>query len=109
MKKLPYRARTATGDVFDFVFPLHEETGDAVRVEQLVSVLLAAIDRDIAVAGETSNGDVLQAVAMAYAIRARMVHAPFEVTETLAERLVESALKAVSASNRDAPPQVGHA
>ena len=49
MKKLPYRARTATGDVFDFSFPLHDETGDAVRVEQLVTTLLDAVDRDIAV------------------------------------------------------------
>jgi len=108
MKKLPYRVRTAAGDTFDVVFPLHDETGDAVRVDQLVTALLDAIDRDIAVAGETSNGDVLQAAAMALAIRARMIHAPREVTERLTAQLVASALKVVSATERESPP-LGHA
>ena len=108
MKKLPYRARTATGDIFDIAFPLHDETGDPVRVGQLVSALLEAIDRDIALVGETSNGDVLQAAAMALAVRARMVHAPFEVTEALAVDLTETALRAVAAASRETP-QVGHA
>ena len=62
MKKLPYRARTTTGDSFDIEFPLHGETRNAVRVGQHVSAVLEAIDRDIALAGETSNGDVLQPV-----------------------------------------------
>ena len=108
MKKLPYRARTATGDVFDVVFPLHDETGNAVRVDQLVSAILEAIDRDIAVAGDTSNGDVLQAVAMALAIRTRMIHAPQEVKERLTAELVASALNAVAAAERESPT-VGHA
>jgi len=108
MKKLPYRARTATGDVFDVVFPLHEETGSVVRVDQLVSAILEAIDRDIAVAGETSNGDVLQAAAMALAIRARMIHAPRDVKEQLTAELVAAALNAVAAVERESPT-VGHA
>ena len=44
MKKLPYRVRTKTGDRFDIDFPLHPETGDAVRVGQLISLLLEVID-----------------------------------------------------------------
>ena len=108
MKKLPYRARTATGDVFDVVFPLHDETGNAVRVDQLVSAILEAIDRDIAVAGDTSNGDVLQAAAMALAIRTRMIHAPWPVTERLAKSLTADALTAVGVAQRQSPT-VGHA
>lgn len=108
MKKLPYRARTTTGDSFDIEFPLHGETRDAVRVGQLISAVLEAIDRDIALAGETSNGDVLQAVAMAMAIRARMIHAPDGVTDKLSAQLLRSALDAVAAASRQTP-QVGHA
>ncbi len=48
MKKLPDRARTACGDSFDIDFPLHDETRDAVRVGQLLSTVLEAIDKDIA-------------------------------------------------------------
>lgn len=108
MKKLPYRAQTRTGDTFDIEFPLHTETGDAVKIGQLVSVVLDAIDKHIAVAGETSNGDVLQAVAMAMAIRARMIHAPHATTENLSKDLLRTALDAVAASARQGP-QAGHA
>ena len=103
MKKLPYLARTRTGETFHIEFPLHPETGDAVRVGQLVSLLLETIDRDIAIAGEASNGDVLQAIAMALSIRARMIHASRETTRCLSVRLLETAHEAVA----DAPRQSG--
>ena len=108
MKKLPYRARTASGDTFDIEFPLHPETGDSVRVAQLVSLLLDALDRDIAVLGETSNGDVLQAMAMAMAIRAEMIYASSEITDRLSQELLRVALQAAANSKRESP-QVGHA
>ena len=104
MKYLPYQANTATGDSFDLSFPLHDDTGSAVRVAQLISVVLETIDKDIAAMGETSNGDVLQAVAMALAIRARMIHAPTPVVRQLSVELVESALAAAAASERQTVP-----
>ena len=108
MKKLPYRARTTTGDTFDIEFPLHNETASPVRVAQLVSAILAAIDKDIAVAGEASNGDVLQAVAMAMAVRARMIHAPPATVEQLAGQLLRMALAAAADAPREGQP-AGHA
>ncbi len=108
MKKLPFRAQTSSGDTFDIAFPLHAETGDPVRVGQLISILLDAIDKDIAIAGETSNGDMLQAVAMTMAIRARMIHAPHRTTERLSKELLNTALEAVEAATHR-PPQAGHA
>ena len=106
--KLPYRAKTSTGDVFDIVFPLHSETGNAVRVGQLISAVLEAIDKDIAIAGETSNGDVLQAVAMTMAIRAGMIHAPHETSENLAKNLLSIALDAMVDTTIHRP-RAGHA
>ena len=108
MKKLPYRAETATGAIFEIEFPLHGETGDAVRVEQLVSLLLGALDKDIALAGETSNGDVLQALAMTMAIRAGIIHAPHETTARLAKSLLSEALDAIEDSACHGP-EAGHA
>lgn len=91
MKNLPYRARTATGDTFDIEFPLHGETGDPVKVGQLISVLLEAIEGEISVTGEISNGDVLQAIAMTMAIRGGMIHAPIETSTSLAIDLLGKA------------------
>lgn len=108
MKKLPYLARTRTSDTFHIELSLNPETGDAVHVGQLVSLLLETIVRDIALAGEASNGDVLQAVAMALSIRARIIHASHETTHGLFLKLVETALEAVADAPRQSG-QVGHA
>ena len=94
MKHLPYQAKTATGDTFDIQFPLHSDTGDPIKVEQLISVMLKTIDDEIAVTGPTSNGDVLQAVAMTLAIRSGMIHSPLESSSALTHDLVETALQA---------------
>lgn len=106
--KLPFRANTATGDSYDIEFPLHPETGDAVRVGQLVTELLSAIDKDIALSGEMSNGDVLQAAAMAMAIRTHMIHAPRNTSQRLAQELLQHALSAMAEAKHQGP-QAGHA
>jgi hypothetical protein len=106
--KLPYRAQTAMGDTFDIDFELHPDTADAVRVEQLISIILDAIDRDVGLDGETSNGDVLQAIAMAMAVRAGMIQAPHDATARVSLDLLKSAL-AASASATHTRAQAGRA
>ena len=103
MADLPFRATTATGDAFEFSFPLHPETGDSVRVSQMLSLLLEAIQRDLDVVGPASNGDVMQALAMALSVRARMVHAPSVETARLAESLLATALSATQKTDRIGP------
>lgn len=101
-KTLPYTVETATGDSFRIDFPLHAETGSGVRVNQMLTAILGALDKDIRLGGEeTSNGDVLQAVAMALAVRARMIHAPTEVTDRMARELLQQALDAVGTAERE--------
>jgi hypothetical protein len=107
-KQLPYRVTTASGEVIDVAFPLHDATQSPMRVTQLLSALLERIDREIAVLGETANGDVLQAVAMAIAVRAAMIHAPRPVTDRLALDLVRASLEAMDAAERSGP-RAGHA
>jgi hypothetical protein len=108
MKRLPYRATSSTGDIFDFDFPLNQDTADPVRISQLISEILLSIDRTLALGGPTSNGDVLQAIAMAMSVRARMIHAPTETSSRLTMELLSTALAAAGITARRAPP-TGHA
>lgn len=108
MKRLPYRATTGTEDIFDIDFPLDPHTSDAVHLHQLLSDLLLATDRAVSRANPMSNGDVLQAMAMALAVRTRMIHAPAETRGNLAVRLVCRAIDAAEGASRQAP-QAGHA
>jgi hypothetical protein len=107
-RHLPYRISTQTGEVIDFEFPLHPDTGSTVRVAQLLSAVLEAVDREIRVLGETSNGDILLALAMAVAARSRMIHAPAEQTAELARALLAEALAGAAAA-RGGGGIVGHA
>ena len=63
--------------------------------------LLETLDREIRILGETINGDVLQAVAMALAARARMIHAPAAQTADLARDLLADALRGAAAAKAD--------
>lgn len=104
MTSLPYRATTATGETFDFSFPLHPNTVDPVRVQQLIGEILESIDRSITVSGETGNGDVLQAAAIALAIRAKMIHAPEDTTAGLSLDLLRTALTAAADAHHESRP-----
>ena len=103
--RLPYSVRTATGTRIDAEFPLHPDTGSALDVHALVDAVLATLDREIGLrGGATSNGDVLQAVAMALAVRAAMIEAPRPVTDRLARELLDSALSALDEARFEQAP-----
>lgn len=106
-KTLPYRATTASGEVFDLEFALHPETQSAVRVSQVLTAVLGAVDREVALTGDTGNGDVLQALAMALAVRARMIPLSPDTLEELARALVDSALDGARSAGTHRTP-VGH-
>ncbi|MFN4263733.1 MAG: hypothetical protein ACK4IT_09040 [Thioalkalivibrionaceae bacterium] len=109
MDRLPYHHRTAAGETRDFEFHLHPETGSAMRVHQLLSRLVEVVDHEVALLGETSNGDVLQALAMALAVRTDMVPAAESLKYQLARELVEAALESLGETARRAEGPVGHA
>jgi hypothetical protein len=106
--RLPFTATTATGERFEISFPLHPHTASAVRVSQVVSAVLEAVDREGSVSPATANGDILQAVAMALAIRAAMIEAPKEITDRLAMEVVRTSLTAMDDADRGYV-HVGHA
>ena len=107
MPAIPYTITTDTADKFEFSFPLHPSTSSALRVHQLLEMLIDQLSRDVREI-ETANGDVLQALAMAIAVRSRMIGAAPDVTAKLASDLVATALKAAAEADSWQPP-VGHA
>jgi hypothetical protein len=107
-KRLPYRVNTASGTVFDIEFPLHAETVSAEHVARLLSATLAQVDHELGVLGDTANGDVLQALAMALAVRARMLKGQSRVADALARDLLDAALGAAEIPPTYGGP-VGHA
>jgi hypothetical protein len=94
MKRLTYTALTAAGEAYDIQFPLHRETRSETAVSEMLSSVLAAISGNIEGSGRVSDGDVLQSLAMAMAIRARMVDAKPAVSLRLMHALVDEAFAA---------------
>jgi|TARA_X000000950_G_scaffold45166_1_gene51311 hypothetical protein len=107
MTHLPYTVHTDTQDTFDIEFPLSEHTEDSVRVHQLLTTVLNSIANDLKIVGTVSNGDILQALSMALAVRTRMVYAPEQTMRTIVADLTESALAASYAAKRESDP-AGH-
>jgi hypothetical protein len=104
-RRMPYRATTATGNRFDFEFALHPETDSPVAVANLLSALLEALDREIGHLGRVGNGDVLQALAMAMAVRTRMLGRSSESIDQLTRDLLDAALASpVTPSEGNVPP-----
>ncbi len=93
-RNLAYTATTASGLEIDFEFPLHPLTVSGSDVASLLTEVLASLDRRITGSGDISDGDVLQALSMALAVRARMLEAAPGSVHRLSAELVEAALAA---------------
>lgn len=96
MKKLTYTTVTASRDHLRFRFPLHPLTESSEQVADLLTRILDAIDQGIRDDGSASDGDVMQALCMALAVRTRMVEAAHGPVHRLATELAASALGADS-------------
>jgi hypothetical protein len=93
-KKLPYRAVTASGNQFEFEFPLHPDTASSVHVYNLLDVLLGTLNRELRHMPGVSNGDVLQALAMLLAVRTRILPGQPAMLAGLSRELLQTALDA---------------
>jgi hypothetical protein len=106
-QRLPYRTTTSSGNQFDFEFPLHPDTASAVQVSNLLGTVLGALDLEIRQLGPVSNGDVLQALAMALAVRTRILPGDPDQLAALSGELLNAALTApaVPAKGNVAPDE----
>ncbi len=96
---LHYTAITASHAVFETHFPLHPQTVSDHNIGELLTTILDAVSEALNEHGNVSDGDLLQALAMATAIRARMI----PVNPTVIDELVNSFLYTALAAVRDAP------
>jgi hypothetical protein len=100
MNRLPYTAVTSAGEAFDIQFPLHAETGSARAVADLLTGVLGAVSARVEAEQGVSDGDVLQALAMAMAVRARMVAVPPKTSLSLMHGLLDAAFAATLNASR---------
>jgi hypothetical protein len=99
MPQLDYTAVTSSGRAFDMCFPLHPETTSRDQVAAMLTQTLASINDTVndgaaTDGGAVSDGDILQALAMAMAVRARMIDAPPATSLRLMHELLDSAYAA---------------
>ena len=106
MKKLVYSALTSGGQAYDIEFPLHPQTRSPEAVSEMITRLLETLTDQVQAQKHSSDGDILQALAMTLAVRARMVDAPPGSTLALVQELVE---KAHHATQQAASYQVARA
>ena len=94
---LPFTA-VHTGGARDINFPLHEHTVNADHVGALLSALLEGISEEIQLRQKVSDGDVLQAMCMALAIRMHLVEAAPDAVRAMVATTLERADGAVAES-----------
>jgi hypothetical protein len=100
MKRMRYTAVSSAGSAFDIQFPLHEQTRSESAVAGLLGAVLDGISAQVESRGDISDGDVLQSLAMAMAIRARTVDAAPAASLRLMHQLLDQAVAAaLDASN----------
>lgn len=102
-RPLPFTAITDTAEKYDITFPLHPSTEAPMRVHQLLGDILETVSHEVR-RDNMANGDVLQAMAMALAVRARMIASDPNMTTDLARDLLEAAIGGVLEADVSTPP-----
>ena len=95
-RKLPYSITTATLTKINFFFELSEDTKSPISVHQLFDLILTNINKETKITN-LSNGDIIQALAMALAVRMKMVAANEKVVEKI---VIDCVSKAINASKK---------
>lgn len=96
-KYLPFTAVQA-GGAREINFPLLEHTVNVRHVGAMLESLLDRISREIQLRSNVSDGDVLQAMCMALAIRMHMVEAAPDAVRAMVAAALERADEAVAES-----------
>jgi hypothetical protein len=93
-KLLAFTAVTSSGEAFDIRFPLHEHTRSDESVSELLTAVLDSISSFTSTTHGISDGDILQALSMSLAVRARMVDETGDTSRPLLHELVDTAVDA---------------
>jgi hypothetical protein len=96
-KYLPFTA-VHTGGVREINVPLHEHTVNAGHVGAILEAVLDSVSREIGLRLNVSDGDVLQAMCMALAVRIHLVEAAPDTVRAMVASTLEQADEAVTVS-----------
>ena len=77
----------------NFLFELSEDTKSPISVHQLLDLILSYINKETKIT-KLSNGDIIQALAMALAVRMKMVVADEKLVEKIVIDCVSKAINA---------------
>ena len=94
--KLPYSITTATLTKMNFLFDLSEETTSPISVHQLLDLILKNINQETKIT-VLSNGDIIQSLAMALAVRMKMISADEKIVEKI---VIDCISKAINAAKK---------
>ncbi|MEX6723623.1 hypothetical protein [Parapedomonas caeni] len=98
-KRLAYTVGTEGGGRLSCAFPLDPRTRSPEQVGEVAVALVETLDHEARVSG-LANGDMLQALAIALALRVGMMEGDTDENTELADALVQEALAAVRARAR---------
>ncbi len=101
-RNLGFTATTRQGRVVDFQLPLHPHTASAAQVASMLESILDALTGIIEHHRDVSDGDVLQAMSLAMAVRMGVAgigeNPGRQLLDELLSRAMEGALTAAQAS-----------
>ncbi|MDC3024074.1 hypothetical protein OA264_01205 [Alphaproteobacteria bacterium] len=94
--KLPYSVTTSTLTKINFLFELSENTKSPISVYQLLDSILNKINQETKIT-DISNGDIIQSLAMALAVRMKMVNANEQLVEGI---IIDCVSRAINSSKK---------
>ena len=105
---LPFTATTTSGDILEFELPLHPHTGSDEHVGMLLERILDRVSDVVDGPQQVSDGDVLQALSLAIAVRLRVAGLAPESARRLVEDLANLALDGADSATRVARTETRH-
>ena len=103
-----FTATTSSGRVVEFELPLHPETSSSEHVGSLLEGVLDAVSTLIENCDGASDGDVLQALSLAIAVRLGVGGISDHTAEQLLEELVVLARRGADSAVEAPPPGQRH-
>lgn len=87
---LPYKAITSSKKELSFNFTLDENTSSPLVINEIVNLILLKISNEINIYKPT-NGDIIQALCMALAVRSRIIDHDIHKIEEIVNKTLKKA------------------
>lgn len=107
-RTLGFTATTTSGEVLEFQLPLHPHTASSEHVGRLLEAVLDRLSELVDGPESISDGDVLQALSLAMAVRLRVAGVAPDTARQLVEDLANLALDGAEGGERVAGSGMRH-